>query len=135
MYTLTTCFWPRTTVTRQNFTSLVSSANVTIKDVKRADDIGCVLFCGKRVCGAGRYETWGDRVCESLLLARRCASSLSPTRANSVYHQRNSRDAKYDREFVLGNGRDRPDESFATSQLQRKHPAPLVSDPKRAVQT
>ena len=28
-----------------------------------------------------------------------------------------------------------PDESFATSQLQRKHTAPLVSDHKRAVQT
>ena len=28
-----------------------------------------------------------------------------------------------------------PDKSFATSQLQRKHTAPLVSDHKRAVQT
>ena len=33
-----------------------------------------------------------------------------------------------------GNGGTRPDESFATSQLQRKNAAPLLSDHKRAVQ-
>ena len=32
-------------------------------------------------------------------------------------------------------GGTRPDESFTTSQLQRKQTAPLVSDHKRAVQT
>ena len=78
---------------------------------------------------------WLYRVCESSLRTRKYVSSPSPTRGIPVYDKRKSRDAKYDRERALGTGGTRPDESFATSQLQRKQSAHRVSDHKRAVQT
>ena len=81
------------------------------------------------------FATRPDGVCESSLRTGKYVSSPSPTRGNSAYDRRNSRDAEYHREFAVGNRGTRPDESFATSQLQRKQSAPLLSDHKPAVQT
>ena len=77
-----------------------------IKDVKRTDDDGGVLHCGKRVRTVlGVSATRPDRVCESSLRTCQYASSPSPTRGSPVYNKRNSREATYDTEFALGNGR------------------------------
>ena len=51
-----------------------------------------------------------------------------------MYDRRNSRDAKYDRGFALGDRRNTSRRVFA-SQSQRKQSALLVSDHKSAVQT
>ena len=98
-------------VEESHFSRLLSKYD--IKDVKMADDDGGVLYCGKRV------RTLVDDMkpgCLSLrqdqteFVKARCeparfASSPSLTRGSPVYNKRNSRDAKYDREFALGNGR------------------------------
>ena len=69
-----------------------------------------VLFRGKRArtvpddlktCGSGFYNK-NRRACESSLQTCKYVLSLSPTRGSSVHDKRNSREAKYDREFALG---------------------------------
>ena len=114
-----------------------------IKDVKRADDDGGVLYCGKRV------RTVPDDLKSAGLALRhdqtefviaRCEPAIMPrVRAQQEGAQcttseiRDMRSMTGSLQWVMGGTR--PDESFATSQLQRKQSAPLVCDHKRAVQT
>ena len=84
-----------------------------VKDVKRADDDGGVLYCGKRVrtvqddvkLGGLTLRQDQTEFCESSLRTCKYVSSPSPTRESSVYDKRNSRDEKCDRQLALGNRR------------------------------
>ena len=108
------------------------------KDVKRADDDGGVLYCGKRVrlddMKPGGSVLQQDQV--EFVKARCDPASMSRVRARQEGAQcttseiREMRSMTGSSHWVMGGTR--PDESFATSQLQRKQSAPLVSDHKRA---
>ena len=114
-----------------------------IKDVKRADDDGSVLYSGKRVrtvlddVKPGGLALQQDQT--EFVKARCEPASMSRVRARQVGAQcttsenREMRSATGSLHWVTGGTR--PDESFATSQLQKKQSAPLVSDHNRAVQT
>ena len=58
--------------------------------------------------------------------------STSPTRRDATYHQRNSGDARYDREFALGHRRNTSGRVVRNQSVAEET---LVSDHKRAVQT
>ena len=76
----------------------------TTADLAHGSEVSVIVGEGpfRRLSGHGP-----DRVCESSLRTCQYASSPSPTGgSSSVYDKRNSRDAKYDREFALGNRRD-----------------------------
>ena len=68
----------------------------------------------------GRFGFATDGVRESSVRTSEYVSSPSPTGGSSIYGWRDSREAKYDKELALGC----PDESFATSQLQKKQSEP-----------
>ena len=113
-----------------------------IKDV-RADVDGGVLYCGKRVrtvldgVKPGGLALQQDQT--EFVKARCEPASMSRVRARQVgahcttSENREMRSATGSLHWVTGGTR--PDESFATSQLQKKQSAPLVSDHNRAVQT
>ena len=114
-----------------------------IKDVKRADDDGGVLYCGKRVrtvpddtkpAGLALRQDETEFVvvrCEPAIVSRVRARQEGAQCTTSETREMRSMTGSL--QWVMGGTR--PDESFATSQLQRKQSAPLVSDHKRAVQT
>ena len=115
-----------------------------IKDVKRADDDGGVLYCGKRVRSVpddmkpGGLALQQDQM--EFVKARCEPASMSRVRARQEGDQCTPGDIQEMRRSMTGSlhwvtGGTRPDEAFATSHLQRKQSAPLVSDHKRAVQT
>ena len=114
-----------------------------IKDVKRADDDGGVLCCGKRVrtvpdgmkpAGLSLRQDQTEFViarCEPAILFRvRARQEGAQCTTSEIREMRSMTGSLH---WVTGGTR--PDESFATSQLQRKQSAPLVSDHKRAVRT
>ena len=72
-----------------------------------------------------------DRVCESSLRTCQCASS--PSRTCTTSEIREMRSVTGSLRWITGGTR--PDDSFATSRLQRKQAPHLGSDHKRAVQT
>ena len=111
--------------------------------MKRADDGVGVLCCGKRVrvvpddvkpgvlaLQQKRTEFVNFR-CESVSMSQVRARQEGPKCTTSEI--REMRRMTGSLHWVTGGTR--PDESFATSQLQRRQSAPLVSDHKRAVQT
>ena len=98
------------------------------------------MYCGKRIQtvpdnmkpGFLSSATRPDRVCESSLRtcrvrARQEGDQCTP---GEIQEMRSMTGSLH---WVTGGTR--PDEAFATSQLQRIQSAPLVSDHKRAVQT
>ena len=99
-----------------------------IKDVKRTDANGGVLYCGKRI------RTVLDDVkarCEPASMPRaRARQEETPCTTTEIREVRSMTGSLH---WVTGGIR--PDESFATSQLERKQSDPLVSDHQRAVQT
>ena len=114
-----------------------------IKDVKRADDDGGVLFCDKRVRSVADDMEQGGLALQQdqmeFVKARCEQASMSRDRARQEGAQCTPVEIQEVRS-VTGSlhwvtGGTRPDEDFATSQVQRKQSAPLVTDQKRAVQT
>ena len=95
-----------------------------MKDVKRADDDGGVLYCGQRI------RTVPDDVKPGGLSLQQDQTEFVKARCEP---ERDKREHRVQPALVTGGTR--PDESFATSQLQRKQAAPLVFDHNRAVQT
>ena len=81
-----------------------------VKDVKRADDDGGVLYCGKRVrivpddvkLGGLALRQDQTESCESSLRTCKYVSSPSPTRETLVFDKRSSRDEMCDRQLALG---------------------------------
>ena len=114
-----------------------------IKDVKRADDNGGVLYCGKRIrtvpddMKPGGLSLQQDQT--EFVKARCEPASMPRARARQEGTQCTTSEIREMRSMTGSlhwvTGGTRRDESFATSQLQRKQSAPLVSDHKRAVQT
>ena len=114
-----------------------------IKNVKRADDDGDVLYCRKRVWtvlddmkprGLSLRQDQTESVkarCEPASMLRARARQEGPQCSTSEIREMRCMTGSL--RWLTGGTR--PDESFATSQLQRKQSAPLVSDHKRAVQT
>ena len=101
-----------------------------IRDVKRADDDGGVLHCGSLSLQQDQTE----------FVEARCEPASTPrARARQEGTQCTTSEIREVRSMTGSlhwvTGGERPDEAFATSQLQRKQAAPLVSDHKRAVQT
>ena len=106
------------------------------KNGKKADDDGGVLYCGKRVrtvLDDVKHGVWLCNKTRRSFVKPRCEPA-SRVRARQEGAQCTTSEIRETRSMTGSlrwvTGGTRPDESFATSQLQSKQSAPFVSDQK-----